>query len=341
MKKILLGISVFAMTLASAQYYPDTYPNNGWGNGGQNNGYYYGDDEDEFYFPDDYYYQYPSDYYTDNYYQSYYNDYRRSIYDINWNRFFRMYRLSPWQVQQIIMLNEMYPSFSAWNNYYRYNPDRWYYDRFYALERILGPRIFVIFQNNFYGGYSPVVYYQNYRRQHYAANVYIIPRYRNINVNRYRVDRVQYHQNNPRPNFGFTDNGRTRSGNNSGFRNDSNSNQNGGFRNDTNSNNGFRNDTNSNQNGGFRNNTNSDREGGFRNNQGTAPRVNTEHRSGGFRSEQNSGGFRNDSAPRENSIRNSMPERKIENNSGSETRSPGFRTPNNSGGGSGLRLTSH
>ncbi|MCB4234419.1 hypothetical protein LDL59_03015 [Kaistella anthropi] len=64
--------------MISAQNYPDYYPTN------SNDGYY----GDEYYFPDDYYYQYPSDYYANALYQSYYNDYQRSIYDVNWNRFF-------------------------------------------------------------------------------------------------------------------------------------------------------------------------------------------------------------------------------------------------------------
>jgi hypothetical protein len=76
-----------------------------------------------------------------DYYQSYYNDYRNSIININWNGFFVQNRLNRWQVDQIMRLNNLYASFTAWDNFYRYNPDRWYYDRFYALERILGPRV--------------------------------------------------------------------------------------------------------------------------------------------------------------------------------------------------------
>lgn len=293
MKKIFLGLSVIFATLVSAQNYPGDYPTN------QNNGYY-GDYDDDEYFPDDYYYQYPSDYYTADFYQNYYSDYQRSIYDINWNAFFRQHRLSPWQVQQIVMLNEMYPSFSAWDHYYRYNPDRWYYDRFSALERILGPRIFIVFQNNYYQGYNPVSYYQNYRRQHYAPSVYIVPRYRNINVNRYRVDRTQYHQNNPRQNFGFRDDARN-SNSNSG---------NGGTR-------GFRDNSTLNQGG--------TRSGGFGTEQ-QAPR--------------NQGGFRNDdSGVKRNPTRNATPQNQIKSNSGSERNStPGFRT--NSSGSSAQRFTS-
>lgn len=368
MKKILFGFAVLAITLTSAQNYPDYYPNNGSNNG------YYGDYDDEYWFPDDYYYQYPDNYYTSDYYQSYYNDYRNSIADINWNRFFRRYQLGPWQIQQIIMLNEMYPSFSAWNNYYRYNPDRWYYDRFYALERILGPRVFVVFQNRYYGGYSPVQYYQQYRRQHYASTVYIIPQYRNINIDRYRVDRVQYNQANPHPYFGFGNGGRNGNNgiinsNNGGFRNDANTNQ-GGFRNDKNTNTGggFRNDTNSNKSGfkkdnstnadGFRNDSNTN-SGGFRNNStpnnnGTlrndsnsnsggfrstpkvqSPSSDAGSGSGGFRNNQSSTGFRSQFSASEANLRNTPSEQKIQSNSS------GFKPSEPAAQSSGRRFSSH
>ncbi len=266
MKKILFGLSMLFTTLISAQNYPDYYPSN-------SNSGYNGDYDDEYYFPDDYYYDYPSDYYTDSYYQSNYADYMRSINDINWKRFFRTYRLSPWQVQQIVMLNSMYPTFSAWDNYYRYNPDRWYYDRFYALERILGPRVFVVFTNNYYGGYNPVVWYQNYKRKYYATNIYIVSAYRNININRYKIDRVRFHKTNPRQNFGFTNPPRN-SGN---FNNTSG--------------NGFNDSLNQAGNNGFRNRTTP------KNHSTDRPReTNTGTRRGGFRTESNSGGQRNSGA---------------------------------------------
>ena len=351
MKKILFGISVFLSALISAQNYPDSYPTTNT----QNNNEYYGDEEDSYYFPDDYYYEYPSDYYTNDFYQSSYNDYRSSIYDVNWNRFFSRNRLSPWQIDQIIRLNESYSSYASWSSYYRYNPDRWYYDRFYALENILGPRIFIVFQNNYYNGYSPVVYYQNYRRQHYVTNIYVVPRYRNINVNRYRVDRAQYHQSNQSHNFGFSDTPRNGNGN------WNNSGQNSGFRNDAAvpnipRNNGFRNDNPNAQNtprtesGGFRDNsdikTNPNPAGSdssIRNNSGTRTETTTTPRTnGGFRNNsdvtppsntpRSSGGFRNS----DSGGRNAAPERKIESRS-QEQRNPA--PSRRSSGNSGFRFT--
>lgn len=312
MKKILFGLSVFFTTLVSAQNYPDYYPNN-------NNGYYE-EYDDEFYFPDDYYYEYPSDYYRNDLYQSYYNDYRRSIYDVNWNRFFSTYRLSPWQRQQIMMLNDQFSSYSSWNSYYRYNPDRWYYDRFYALERILGPRVFVIFQNNYYNGYNPVTYWQNYRRQHYVTHVYVVPRYRNTNVNRYRVNRVNYHQANPRQNIGFHNTTRTGNGNlnsapkSSGFRNDGNVNS-------SSRENGFRNDNNAPVRTAPRTST-----GGTRNNE-IRPQAEAPKSTGGFR-DNNSG------------LRNTSPQRQVESNSGGfRNQAPSTATPGKSAKIPGMRLT--
>lgn len=128
MKKILLGLAFGLGVFASAQQ----YPNNGWRDDGyyQNGDGYYSDEDDRNYFPDDYYYNYPQDYYPGDYYQSYYNDYRNSIINIDWNGFFVQNRLNRWQVDQIMRLNNLYASFTAWDNFYRYNPDRWYYDRF-------------------------------------------------------------------------------------------------------------------------------------------------------------------------------------------------------------------
>ncbi len=185
MKKLLLGLAMAIGTLSFAQYQSSSYGNVGYGN---YDGYY----NDSYYFPDEYYYDYPRDYYAENYYQSYYNDYRNSIVMINWNDFFRRHRLSSWQVQQIMMLNDMYASYSSWNSYYRYNPDRWYFDRFYSLQQILGPKIFIVFQNNYYNGYHPIAYFQNYRQEYYVPRYRVTPRYRNVNINIYRVDRNRF-----------------------------------------------------------------------------------------------------------------------------------------------------
>jgi hypothetical protein len=267
------------------------YPNNGWGDDGyyQNGEGYYSDEDDRNYFPDDYYYNYPQDYYPSDYYQSYYNDYRGSIINIDWNGFFVQNRLSRWQVDQIMRLNNLYASFTAWDNFYRYNPDRWYYDRFYALERILGPRVFVVFQNNYYRGSSPIVYFQNYRRSYYVPRYTVMPRYRNININIYRVDRSRFRRmDNPtfdivrRDNRGGNGFRNTRTDNSGGFRDN-----NGGFRSSNGGNRG-----NSDNNGGFRSNN-----GGFRGNSDNGGTRGNSDNNGGFRT-SNGGGFRGNSEVR-------------------------------------------
>lgn len=187
------------------------------------------------------------------------------------------------------------------------------YDRFYALERILGPQAFIVFQNNYYNGYNPTVYYQNYRRQHYVTNIYVINRYRNINVSRYKIDRAQYHQSNPRNSIGFNNTTRNENGN---WENSSNS---GGFRNDTTMQNSTRGN-------GFRNQTDApikslpnNNHNGQRNNDGFRIESATPKNNGGMRS--NDSGFRN-----------TTPQRKIQNNSNQQKApSSGTESSNNSG----------
>lgn len=313
MKNILLGFALGLATLSFAQQ----YPNNGWGDDGyaNNNNGYYNDQNDQNNFPDDYYYDYPQDYYPSDYYQSYYNDYRNSVTSINWNVFFAQNRLNRWQIDQILYLNNLYSSFSSWNNFYRYNPDRWYYDRFYAMQRILGPRVFISFQNNYYHGSSPIIYFQNYRRTYYVPRYRVMPRYRTVNINIYRVDRSRFrHQDNPtlrivstRNYSGFRNNDNRNQGNN-GFRNE------GGFRNSDN--NGVRN------NSGFRggNNGNTERptnNSGFRTN-----RSQETVRDNAPRRENN--GFRNGGGDgfRQQRTENSAPKQQ---NNRNDNRGSGFR----------------
>jgi hypothetical protein len=47
------------------------------------------------------------------------------------------------------------------------------YDRFSALQQILGQRYFAVFQKNYYRGYSPIVYFQKI-----IDKTYYIPRYK-------------------------------------------------------------------------------------------------------------------------------------------------------------------
>ncbi len=341
MKKILIGFALGIATLSFAQQ----YPNGGWNDNGyyeNDGGGYYSDQDDQNYFPDDYYYDYPQDYYPQDYYMTNYNDYRSSIINIDWNIFFAQNRLNRWQVDQIMRLNNLYVNFSTWNNFYRYNPDRWYYDRFYALQRIMGPRVFVVFQNNYYRGYSPVAYFQDYRRTHYGAICRPMPRYRNVNINIYRVDRARFRRtDNPtfnivrgtdRPNNGFR--GGVRDGN-GGFRNqDENRNRNPVFRNDNpgirNNSGGFRGN---NDNGGVSAGGGTRANGGFRAERAERIENNGNRGGGGFRGgevrreeapkrENNGGGLRNNGGCRKS---DSQPQRE-QNRGGGESRgNGGFR----------------
>lgn len=208
MKKYVLLAALTLSGLASAQSYPypGGYPEDGYYQSGSDWGY-----DDDFYnyaynsFPDEYYYEFPSDYYPGSYYESYYNDYRKSIAGIDWDRLFIELNLNRYQIQQIIALNRRFPNFNSWDLYYRMNPNRWYYDRFYMLERILGPHAFAIFQNLYYNGYSPVRYFQNYRRNYYVQRYVPVPKYRNVNINNYNLGRDRYFQNSGRR-YGYRDN---------------------------------------------------------------------------------------------------------------------------------------
>lgn len=222
---------------------------------------YYEYKDDEYYFPEDYYYEYPNDYYSNSYYRDFYQDYRRSILRVNWDNFFYEFNLSPNQIRLIIDLNNQFDTYYTWESYYRTNPVRWYYDRFYALERILGSRLYVIFQNRYYRRVRPVVYYNNRCRNFYNVRYQVRPAYRHYNINRYRVDRYNYHQNIGRR-YGWR-----QQQNNNGFRRTPTRNYsnrkairfNSGFRNQSNNtrnNNSFRTQkSTSTRNNGFRNST--------------------------------------------------------------------------------------
>ena len=228
MKSIFTKLFLVSALSVTGISYAQYYPNDDYGN---NYGYeYYYDDYN---YPDEYYYEYPNDYYTNDLYRGYYNDYRNTIISINWDRFFVEFRLSPYQIREIRILNSRFSNYGHWQRYYRYNPDRWYYDRFIALERILGPRIYVVYYQRYYRNYNPIVYYQNYRVKHYRPTVYVTPRYRNVDVRTFKNDayRTGGFRNNDRA---YNDNRNfEKSRENSGFRSGSSDERprnNGGFR---------------------------------------------------------------------------------------------------------------
>jgi len=312
MKKIFLSLALVLGTLVFAQDYYDTYPS-------EYNGYEYYDNSYDY--PDDYYYNYPADYYPDQYYQGYYNDYQNAVVSVNWNQFFAQYRLSPFQINQILMLNNRFASYDAWNSYYRWNPDRWYYDRFYALQNILGPRIFVVYQNVYFRGASPFVYYRNRFTNFYVRRYPVRPVYRNVNINIYKVNRGNFKE-------GFRNVGRNqnmiRPNRNEGMRNQpirsgANGNRIGTVRNS--------------QNGGMRTNDNN----GVRNQGGIRENNSGGLRSGNIRT-QPSPNIKNEGTRGNGNIRqNQKSERKIETKNNQRNSAP--RSEGN-GRNSGMRFTS-
>lgn len=89
----------------------------------------------------------------------YYNDYRRSINDVNWQTMVADLILSPQQKDQLFALNNRYPSYDTWVVVYKDRPDRWRTDRYYEIERILGPVKYKKFKNKYYKGRNPVAVY--------------------------------------------------------------------------------------------------------------------------------------------------------------------------------------
>jgi len=324
MKKIFLSLALVLGTFVFAQDYYDTYPS-------EYNGYEYYDNSYDY--PDDYYYNYPSDYYPDQYYQGYYNDYQSAVVSVNWNQFFMQNRLSPYQINQILMLNNRFASYDAWNSYYRWNPDRWYYDRFYALQNILGPRVFVVYQNVYFRGASPFVFYRNRFTNFYARRYPVRPIYRNVNINIYKVNRGNFKE-------GFRSMGRNQNmiqpnRNSDGIRNQSvrsgaNGSNPGGTRNPqfggirNNGNNGIR----ANENGGTRN------QGGIRNGNDNISAQSQRIQNDGIRN-QNNGGVRQNQNGGVRQNQNS--ERKLESRGNQKNNSP--RSEGN-GRNSGMRFTS-
>lgn len=186
-KKIILAavFSIAGMTMSQYSDNEIAYAN--YDNGDQYQYYY-----DDYNYPEEYYYEYPVDYYTDGFYRGYYNDYRTAVIGINWDRFFIEFRLSPVQIREIRILNARFSNYGQWQKYYRHNPDRWYYDRFIALERILGPRIYVVFYQRYYHNYNPIVYFQNYRVKNYRPTIYVTPRYRNVDIRTFKNDKFRH-----------------------------------------------------------------------------------------------------------------------------------------------------
>ncbi|RKT01886.1 hypothetical protein BCF58_1112 [Chryseobacterium defluvii] len=96
----------------------------------------------------------------------YYNDYKRSIADVNWTTVATDLVLSAIQVKQLNTLNSRYSDYNTWLRVYGDNPDRWRTDRYYEIERILGPQKYLKFKNKYYKGKNPVAVYNRNKNNH-------------------------------------------------------------------------------------------------------------------------------------------------------------------------------
>lgn len=99
--------------------------------------------------------------------QSYYNDYRGSVSSINWGQVAIFLGLNNNQINQLTLLNNRYPDYNSWNRAYGKEPNRWYTDRYYAMEKIMTPVQYKKFYSQYYQGQNPRVKYDNDYRNHH------------------------------------------------------------------------------------------------------------------------------------------------------------------------------
>lgn len=78
---------------------------------------------------------------------------------MNWQTLVAELLLTLQQKDQLFALNSRYPTYDSWNTRYVNNPDRWRTDRYYEIERILGPTKYTKFKNKYYKGQNPVAVY--------------------------------------------------------------------------------------------------------------------------------------------------------------------------------------
>ncbi|MDN3693811.1 hypothetical protein QWZ06_16675 [Chryseobacterium tructae] len=105
--------------------------------------------------------------------QNYYNDYRGSVSSINWGQLAIFLGLNRSQINQLTVLNNRYPDYNSWNRVYAKEPNRWYNDRYYEIERIMTPEQYKKFYSRYYNGQNPRLKYDNdYRRYQNRPQMY-------------------------------------------------------------------------------------------------------------------------------------------------------------------------
>lgn len=98
---------------------------------------------------------------------TYYNDYTNTVNTMNWESVASSLVLNPTQKQQLLNLNNQYPTYDSWNKEYANHPERWSTDRDASMQRILGNDKYAKFKNKYYKGKNPVAVYN--RNKHHDS----------------------------------------------------------------------------------------------------------------------------------------------------------------------------
>ena len=108
--------------------------------------------------------------FSQNYQNGYndYNDYQGSISSINWGQVASYLGLNNNQVNQLTVLNNRYPDQNAWNRAYSKQPNRWYTDRYSAMEKIMTPEQYKRFYAKYYQGQNPKIKFDNEYKKHHS-----------------------------------------------------------------------------------------------------------------------------------------------------------------------------
>ena len=102
-----------------------------------------------------------------------YENYRNSILSVNWNSLGLELNLTPAQRNQIIVLNNRYPTYESWYVVYKDRPDYWRRDRDREIRRILGETKYLKYKNEYYKGKNPkAIYHKGKHKEHKKGHKY-------------------------------------------------------------------------------------------------------------------------------------------------------------------------
>ena len=96
-----------------------------------------------------------------------YENYRNSILSVNWNSLGLELNLTPAQRNQIVVLNNRYPTYESWYVVYKDRPDYWRRDRDREIRSILGETKYLKYKNEYYKcKYNQAIYYNGKNKWH-------------------------------------------------------------------------------------------------------------------------------------------------------------------------------